>query len=513
MKRKIRKIIKYFVLSILVIGMGSIFWSNYQLKKMFGGHTDIIDAHQFHPFNDKIAIINTNVLSETSDTFLPNRTIIFNQKEVLSVSLDSISDNEIQIIDGTGKFVIPGLIDSHIHLFQSRNDLILYLSNGITTIREMMGSKSHIEWKEEIEKGQLGPRMIVTTNKLQSYNRIQGAFMSWAQGHINVTHSKNLADQLTKLEQDGYDAIKLGSNLSKEDYLKIQDASDSIDIPIVGHIPYSIDLKDVWNSNQKEIAHIEEFVKPILSEFEKLSVKDESIEILDYVKKKSDQIANKIKENEIAVVSTLLLMESLPCQKFNLDSILSETKLEYVNPGILEGTVMTSRALGWLPKVNLYRLNDGLSKNEIKEEKEYWEKYVTTHHILLKSLIENEVDILCGTDANIPVIVPGFSLHDELSLLVKLGMEPKNALRSATYIPAKWLDLNVGKISPNFEADMIVLDKNPLENIENTKEIHAVISRGNYLSRKSLESMLVSIKTINDDCRNIELNKWTKNEN
>ncbi len=230
---------------------------------------------------------------------------------------------------------------------------------------------------------------------------------------------------------------------------------------------------------------------------------------MDYLQEKADQLAKKISENKIAVVSTLLLMERLPYQKFNLDSILTAVDLEYVNPGILEGTVMTSRALGWLPEVNLYRLNDGLSEEDIRGEKKYWNNYVTAHHILLKSFFQNEVIILCGTDANLPVTVPGFSMHEELALLVQLGMDNESALISATYAPAKWLNVKAGKVSPNYIADLILLNKNPLESIENTKEIHAVISKGNYLSRDLLDSMLMDIKTINDDFRKVEIDKWT----
>ncbi len=251
MKRKFKKVLKYFVLSILLIGIGSIFWSNYELKKMYGGHTDEIDTQNFQFINGAIAIINAKVMSESLDSFLPNRNVIFNQTEILSINQDSLLEEGIHIIDGKGKYIIPGLIDSHVHLFQSKNDLMLNLSNGVTTVREMMGTPSHLEWKEEIENGRLGPKIIVATNKLQSYDWKQGAFMSWAQGHINVTNSKDITNELIKLEQEGYDAIKLGSFLNKENYLKIQEASDKIDIPIIGHIPFSIEFEDLWNSNQK----------------------------------------------------------------------------------------------------------------------------------------------------------------------------------------------------------------------------------------------------------------------
>ena len=123
-------------------------------------------------------------------------------------------------------------------------------------------------------------------------------------------------------------------------------------------------------------------------------------------------------------------------------------------------------------------------------------------------MVDKGVKILAGTDSNIPVMVPGFALHDELKSLTQSGMSPSQALLSATTIPANWMKIRSGKILPDYRADLVLLNKNPLDNIENTKTIEMVIMNGKVFNRNQLDAILNTVKETNDRSRNKEISSF-----
>jgi imidazolonepropionase-like amidohydrolase len=124
------------------------------------------------------------------------------------------------------------------------------------------------------------------------------------------------------------------------------------------------------------------------------------------------------------------------------------------------------------------------------------------------ALVRNGVAITAGTDAGNPGIVPGFSLHDELECLSKIGLSNEVVLNSATAAAAKWIGSNAGKIEVGRQADLVLLDGNPLEDIRNTRKINAVVVKGKYTDRDQLDEMLLSIKEANNRSRKISIEKY-----
>ena len=495
-----------FISALLIVA--SAFYATYELNHMFGAYTDVVNTTDFDETSKPTSITNVSILSPDGDRFIENQTVRIDKGIIISIDSINQSPSNHLIINGQGKYLIPGLIDAHVHLWQSPNDLLLYVANGVTHIREMMGSAEHLIWRKEIEEGiRLGPKMFVASNKVQSFGLFQGWFMNWTQGNINLNNPDNALSTLNNLSDEGYDAIKLGSFLDNENYKILGSKAEKIDLPIIGHLPLSVSLKELWNSNQKEVSHIEEFVKALNSEFGYYN-SENAEEFLNFVSERSKEVARNLVKNRIAVVSTLGLTESFAEQKFNLDKLLENIQLQYVNPGIIEGTILTSRGLGWLPKVNLYRLPKNLSSEEELGIKVFWDTYAKAHQIMLKAMIDNGVQIMAGTDSNIPVMVPGYALHDELKSLTQSGMSPAQALRSATATPATRLEITSGSIRPKHRADFILLHKNPLENIENTKTIETVILNGKVLDRNRLDTILQAIKKANDKSRNSEITSF-----
>ena len=507
-RKKIKKWLLSSILVLVILSIGTIIFINYQLKSMYGGHTEIVDYTQFKYIYKTTAVTNVNILSPDASTFIENQTVLIEQGKIKSIGEIIKLPKQIEVIDAQGKFLIPGLIDSHVHLFQSPNDLLLYLANGVTTIREMTGNIKHLKLRQEIDKGnRIGPNMFVASSKLNTHKTFEGWFVTWTQPVINVNKIDEIETTIKSLSDDGYDAIKLGSLLSKESYQALNTATDNVGIPEIGHLPMSITLNELWNSNQEEIAHVEEIVKMLIREFGKISIENKNA-FLQFVKERSYKISDNLLKKDMVITSTIRLSENLVRHKFEIETLFKEVEISYANPGIVEGTILTSRALGWLPEINQYRLSSNYSIEKLEDIKNYWTTYAEAHHILIKIMSEKGVKILAGTDANVSALVAGFSLHDEFKSMNKAGMLPSEVLNSATVLPAKWMKKNTGRIEVGYDADLVLLKENPLENIENTKTIETVISKGKVFNRDELDAILEAVKNANKRCRNKDISSF-----
>lgn len=511
-KKKILKWIKYIFLFLVVLNVIGVIVLNRTGDRIYGAYTEQVDYSQFKPEEGAFAITNVNMLSINRDSIVPSKTVFI--KEGLIVKIDSTSNNTkgFKIIDGAGKFLIPGLIDAHVHLFKSPNDLLLYIANGVTEIRELIGEENHLEWREEIENGRIGPKMFVATPRLGSFSPAEGFMMEYSQGFLNIKNAKEAKSIIEKLHAEGYDGVKIYSQLNKEAYLEVTKTAKSLGMPVFGHVPFDITLEDIYSNGQSSIAHFEELMNALRREFKEInnlgSSKGKEDEFLQYVENRSPELASNLIKHNITITSTLWLTESFVRQRHDLINTLKEVELEYENPGISEWSEYILGGLGWLPKVNRYKIQEELDNEGLARDKKFWDTYGQACTILAKNLSQAGVVIMAGTDANLPPAVPGFSLHDELVSLNNAGMSNSQVLKSATSVPAKWLKSNSGSIEIGYEANLILLDKNPLDDIRNTKKINTVINRGKVYNRILLDKMLEAIKIVNDKSRTVEIDEY-----
>ncbi len=482
------------------------FYTDHHLTAMYGGHTKLAETPVIAERPDVLAITNVNVLAATSDSFRENQTVLIRDGHIETVSSEAVLADDIETVDGDGMYLVPGYTDSHAHLWESENDLLLFIANGVTQIREMNGSEENIHWKNQIEAGRIGPDIFVVSPQVANFGKMTGWFAAWTQRKRNATSPDALKDLVKSLEKEGYDAIKASSFLDSKDYLALNEAMKETSLPLVGHIPYFATLDDFWMVDQTEVAHIEEFVKPLRTEFGYTSKNAHGF--LDFVRERSDKIAERLKNKNIHVTSTLALIDSLPEQVTDLDSLLSASQLQYVNPGISEGTSLADRALGWLPDVNRYRFQDEWDNDRRKQEVEYFKNYSAALHIMFEAMLKKGVPILVGTDTNVSVMVPGFSIHEEMQTLNDAGMTPAQVLAAATSVPAQWMGWKTGQISPGFKANLVLLRENPLLDIAATDSIEMVIVNGNPFSRSRLDEMLQSVEIANDKSRKTSIKKW-----
>ncbi|MDQ3289119.1 MAG: amidohydrolase [Pseudomonadota bacterium] len=413
---------------LLAAAAASFFWVDHQLRRFAGAYTDVVDHAGLAPSRGVTTIANVNVLSPDGTAMIGGQTVVFDRDGIISIT-DALerSSQDVSTVDGSGHYLIPGLVDSHVHLKQSPNDLLLYVANGVTQVREMSGNADHLRWRNEIKAGRLGPRIFVASEKLGSWGWSEGRFQRWTRNRINVNTDDDVAALTRSMSEDGFDAIKLGSLLDKDVYRQVNSAAERAGIPVIGHLPVSVGLEDLWSSGQDEVGHIEEIAKALDAEFGYFNSRN-AHEYLAFVEVRSGDVAEKLANHGIAVTSSLWLMESIPRQKFELDVLLDEIQLVYANPGLVEGTPLSR---GWLPGNNAYALGPDASAAEREANRIYWTTFAKAHHVLLAAMRDKGVQLMAGTDANNAGAVPGYSLHDELQSMTRAGLSPVQALRAA----------------------------------------------------------------------------------
>ncbi len=479
---------------------------NRELTRMYGGLTTVAEV-SLETAHERIAITNVNVLRPDASGFDVGQTVLIDDGIIVAIGDRPDIPDDSYRVDGDGLYLVPGFTDSHVHLWQSENDLLLYLANGVTQVREMNGSEDHLTWKREIEAGRLGPDLFVVAPQLAEFSLIKGLFIAWTQSKTLVRSPEEVEEKVKALKAEGYDAIKASSFLSPELFAAVGEASQRRRIPLVGHLTNTVDIDALLASPQSELAHIEEIHKALDRGFGEYTP-DNTDEFLAFVAKRSDEVAVQLKATDKTVTTTLALVESFPKQKSDLDTVLTSAALKYANPGITEGTIITSRGLGWLPEVNLYRWNEGRSDDSKRRSLRYWETYAESHRIILQALVEADVPVLAGTDANVPVTVPGFSLHEELIALNEAGMNTTQVLASATTAPAKWSGEKVGEVYPGFRANLVLLRDNPLQDIRATSSIETVIKGTHVLDREDLDTLLQAVLRANDDSRSESISRY-----
>jgi hypothetical protein len=502
--RKITKWALGIALFLIVATAASYLFVDRELDKMFGGHTQVADLTLANEGPSSYALVNVNVLTPKADEFIPNQTVVISDGQIDAVTSGAGLPAAMPTVDGEGMFLVPGFTDSHVHTWQSENDLLLYVANGVTQIREMNGSEENLRWRREIENGRIGPDMFVVAPQLATFDTLEGWFVGWTQNKTIVRTDEDVEQAVRSFQEQGYDAVKSSSYLSTEAYEALGRVTKERSFPLVGHIPVASDLDDMWDADPTAIAHVEELMKALDREFGGYG-HENAQEFLQFVRSRSADVADRVKERGAVVTSTLALTDSFPLQKVKLPDLLRSAELEYANPGITEGTVITSRGMGWLPEVNIYRFGDDWDEERRRDSLVYWKAYAEAVNILFDALLAKEVPILAGTDANVPVMVPGFSLHEEFRTLNDAGMSPAQVLASATTLPAKWAGTQTGQIRPGYKANLVLLRGNPLQDIEATESIEMVVVNGRRFSRADLDAMLRAVKAANDGSRAVEL--------
>jgi tetratricopeptide (TPR) repeat protein len=394
------------------------------------------------------------------------------------------------IIEGRGRYLIPGLIDSHVHI-KEQDPLFLFIAGGVTTTQNMSGRPFHLDMRARVNAGTLlGPRIVT-------------AGPTTAEAGVNTPEA---AEQLAREQSArGYDMIKMygapGGNFTPETYHALITAAHGRGMRVVGHAPRNLPFADVLREGQNSIDHMEEIVythRPfgrLLRPYVDLQFGRASDALRDSLARvpvpafarelapEIAQLARDVKSAGLAVTPNLVFFRNIYwITTDSLQALLRAPELAYATP---------QQRLAWSPPLNRYA-NAWRGRPIVSR---YLGRVVELQRAITLVFARAGVPLMTGTDAEFLGAQPGFGLHTELEIFVDLGMSPLEALRAATTTPAQVLRIadSVGTIAPGKVADLVLLEADPLRDIRNTRRIAGVFRAGRWLPQTALAAMLDSL--------------------
>jgi imidazolonepropionase-like amidohydrolase len=388
-------------------------------------------------------------------------------------------------VDGSGKFLIPGLWDMHVHMvfgdwFPRGKEvtLPLFIANGVTGVRDMGGELEVLQqWRKEIAAGTLiGPRMVISGPMLDGP---QPRFPS----SIAIKTPEDGRRAVDDLKRRGADFIKLQSLIPREAVFAIAEEARRQGISFVGHVPDSVRAAEASNAGQKSFEHligIFEGSSPLEDEFLK-GPKTESKFLSTYDPARAAALFALLAKNHTWQCPTLVWERG--GNLIDQTNFARDVRARYVP--------------AYWKDVTWKRFTEQIMHDFNTDDLATRRRFVEKELEVVNAMHRAGVSFLAGTDTPPGVyIFPGFSLHEELQRFVAAGFTPMEALQTATLNPAKFLGMDdrLGTVEKGKFADLVLLDANPLDDIRNTQKIAAVVVNGRYLSRAELDKMLANVE-------------------
>jgi imidazolonepropionase-like amidohydrolase len=450
---------------------------------------------------ETVAFTGVNVVDIEFGGVRPNQTIVVSAATGRIVEIAAGATTKLQptrSVAATGKFVIPGLWDMHVHTLQPNREsyLAMFIANGVTGVRDMGTSLSNLAqahaWRRETrDRKRIAPRIYAS-----------GPLLGGAQPQnaLPVGSAAEARAAVQTLKSDGADFVKVYSLLSRPAFLAVLDEAKKQQLDVVGHVPLSVTAAEASDAGQKSMEHsygLLESCSTHESELRKeveraagnpdtwaawgavvrttdrlygAQARDQS-----YSKEKCEALFARFVRNGTWQCPTLVLRRAFALR----DDLVftNDPRMKALPPSVTDA---------WRNSQADTR-NSELSADELRDRR----IRLAGESELTGDMHRAGVGILAGTDLGNPYLYPGSSLHDELALLTRAGLSALDALRTATLNPARFFGLSdtFGTVAQGKVADLVLLDANPLDDIANTQRIYGVVANGRYFARAELDAL------------------------
>ena len=421
------------------------------------------------------AITNVTVLPMTSEELLSNQTVLVEAGKIVAVHTQAPPPTAT-IIDGRGKFLMPGLTEMHAHIpvAEDGNDalvketLFLYLSQGITNIRGMLGNPYHLELKKQVAEGIiLGPRIYTSSPSLNGNS---------------IPTPEEAITKITQYQKDGYDFLKIHPGIKLSVWEAVEKTANTVGIPYAGHVPIEVGVHRALDSKYQTIDHLDGFLEGLVPEIANVDPSKNGFFGYDFTDIADENLIEELVEKTIQNKVSIVPTQTLFTRWFSPtppEVLGNEPEMKYMSPKTL---------FTWRQSKTKLISGDTYDADQ-------WKRYIDLRTKILQIMDTKGVNFLLGSDAPQVFNVPGFSLHHELQVLNEAGISNYKLLESGTANPAAFFGAQgqYGTIEIGSAADLILLSANPLTDIQNAQKIEGVMVGKEWLPKVVIDNRLKEI--------------------
>ena len=421
-----------------------------------------------------VSFEDVSVLPMDSERVLEGQTVVVSEGRIAGMgpSSELNAPRGSLVVDGRGRFLLPGFTEMHGHLPRPNTPpeevdriLYLFLSNGVTTVRGMLGSPFHLELRRQIESGErLGPTLYAAGPAFR--------------GAPDLT-AEAARNRVREQKNAGFDLLKIHEGLSVDVYAAIADEANEVGIPFGGHVPNAVGLREALAAGQGSIDHLDNYLEALEAEDSPIRQADPSTrsrETGPHVdERKIPALAAATKTAGASVVPTMALWET-----FNSDRPVEE--------------FADLDELKYLPRETVNRWIESQTNRRQRLNPASGKRVIEVRRRVLKGLRDAGVRIAFGTDAPQVFNVPGFSIHREMAIMASAGMTPFEILASGTRNAAEHFGSEeFGQVSVGRRADLVLLEANPLDDLANMAHRAGVMVRGRWLPEAEIQARLAEL--------------------
>ncbi len=432
-----------------------------------------------------IAFVNVNVVPFDRERVLAGQTVIVRDGRIAEIGLaekTKVPAGALQI-DGRGKYLMPGLADMHVHLYPgagqpddlTSQQLHMFLANGVTTIRNMIGKPEHLPLRDRVAKGELlGPTIYTAGPPLLGNN---------------VPNPEAAERVVTEQKKAGYDLLKVHEGLSPETYAAIAATAKRVGIPLAGHVTATVGLKRALDAQQSSIEHLDGYLQAMVADDSPVKPGPSQVvlgSVLEHIdESKLSALATATRKANVWNDPTITLFK-LVVSDVKPEDYLKWPEMKYIPAKMREAFAKQKQSTLGNPAPAGER-----------------QRYIQLRNKVLVALHAAGAKLLIGPDSPQFFLVPGFATHRELESFVEAGLSPYQAIEAATRNPAEYFaetmkaSRDFGTVEVGLRADLILLDANPLQSVANLSKRSGVMVRGRWLPENELHRMLENVARLN----------------